>query len=688
MTDKKVRLQKIIDYSIYVVLIIFLLSISNSIFVNQIGYYGVLLLLLAKYWVTKENPFSKSGLEFPILWYMLAELISFILSPYKEEALQGLMKRYFLIPMIYTTIAVITDFNQAKRVFKIYIGGTLVTVLIYLYFSFNHYISNLYGITESGPSVFQYPITASEILSFTVIFLFAFLVNEKTSIKNKIFLFIGFAISLLALFSTYKRTGWIGAAFGILIILVLKKQWKIIVPAALLVAGFYITQKNISEVNVYSLVNNEIVLSKSFITEGKASDVFPFNDQLMVSDYNKGMVIYKDYKPVGTIELPSAVTSFNHWKDNFYLANLIDTRFVLLEYDENKFVPKSEFVSPGMTYSYAIANSNLYVADKDSGLTIFTNPLNSEDKFYYSQFTGITNVFADSNYISLAGPEIGYTIYSLKDGFLPDKVLFKDSSKLDFFYYSSNFIFLSDKEGLSVFNFNSQKILLKNNFLSIKNIKKIVERNGKYFVASLDKIIYVLEKNVNDDFEIINTLELEYFPQGLNVFNNKLYLSHVDNKKSRFLSVIDPYHPANAGRLALWSAGFKMFLDYPIFGLGDIDLAKYFKIYKQPYQKEIQGHLHNNFIHILATLGLFGLLAVCLLFYKIIYIELKIYYSVKNERFISSYALGALAAFCGFIISGLTELNFWDHEITTLIWFTFGLNVAMFKSVKPDLKIN
>ena len=204
----------------------------------------------------------------------------------------------------------------------------------------------------------------------------------------------------------------------------------------------------------------------------------------------------------------------------------------------------------------------------------------------------------------------------------------------------------------------------------------------------LIKIFTLLKKKANDDFEIIKTLELGYFPQGLNVFDNKLYVSHVDNKKSRFLSIIDPYHPANAGRLALWSAGFKMFLDYPIFGLGDIDLAKYYKIYKQPYQKEIQGHLHNNFIHILVTLGLFGLLSVCFLFYKIIYIELKIYNSVKDKPFISSYALGALAAFCGFIISGLTELNFWDHEITTLIWFTFGLNVAWFKSVKPDLKIN
>ena len=88
----------------------------------------------------------------------------------------------------------------------------------------------------------------------------------------------------------------------------------------------------------------------------------------------------------------------------------------------------------------------------------------------------------------------------------------------------------------------------------------------------------------------------------------------------------------------------------------------------------------------MATLGLFGLLAVIYLFYKIIRIDLNIYKKLKDKPFASSYALGALAAFCGFIISGLTELNFWDHEITTLIWFTFGLNIAFFKSINPEIK--
>jgi hypothetical protein len=685
MVYNKASKIKILDSAIFVFVVIFLLSISNSIFVNQIGYYGALILILIKATITKSNQFSKSGLEFALLWYMLAEMISLILSPHKDEALQGLMKRYFLIPMIYVTIAVATDYKEAQKIFKIYLGGTLVTVLIYLYFSFNHYLSNLYGLTESGPSVFQYPITASEILSFTVIFLFAFLINEKTSVKNKVFLIIGFSLSLLALFSTYKRTGWLGAAFGILIILILKKQWKIIIPAALFIVGFYITQTNISEVKIYSLLDNEMRLSKSFNTEGKAYDVFSFNDQLMVSDYNKGIVVHKNYQPIDTIEVPTAVIKFTHWKDNFYLASLIDTRFILFELNQNKFIQKGEFISPGMTYSFAVANGNLYIADKDSGLTVFINPLNSQDKYRYSQFSNMTYVFADSNYIALASNELGYSIYSLNKGYLPARELRRDSSKIDFFYYSSQLIFISDKNGLRVFKFNPPEVLLESNFPSINNIQRIAEDDEKFIIASLDGKVHVLQNKTDNSLEELGNLDLGYLPQGLNVYRNELYVSHVDNKKSRFLSIIDPYHPANAGRLALWSAGFKMFLDHPVFGLGDIDLAKYFKIYKKPYQKEIQGHLHNNFIHILVTLGLFGLLSVLFLFYKIISIDLKIYYSIKNEPFFASYALGAFAAFMGFLVLRLTELNFWEHEITTLIWFTFGLNIALFKLIKPEV---
>ena len=687
MIKNQEQLVKIINKLIVVFLIIFLLSISNSICVNQIGYYGVLLLLLAKYWLTKENPFSKSGLELPLIWYMLSELISLILSPYKEEALQGLMKRYFLIPMIYTTVASIGNFNEAKRVFKIYIGGTLVTVMIYLYYSFHHYISNLYSVTESGPSVFQYPITASEILTFTVIFLFAFFVNEKTSIRNKLLLFIGFALSLLALFSTYKRTGWMGAAAGILVILILKKQWKIIIPGLVLVIIFFLTQKNISEVNIYEFADNNPVLKNTFSTEGQAYDAYPFGDKVIISDYNEGLEIYKDSALQKKVDLPGAVIRFFKWKDDYYLAYLIDTRFLLLKNKNGELIPDNEFISPGMTYDFAVSNNNLFVVDKDSGLTVFTDPENPAEKFHYPEFSNVINVFVDSNHIAFKKYEGGFEIYELLQNHLPGKMLYSDSDKLEYFYYSYPYIFTSTQNDFKTYKIDSVKYTLINSFDSIKNVRKIVEAENKLFVLSLDGNVYVIEKNYPDNFQLIDKIALGYIPQGMTADNNNLYLTHVDSKRSRLLSVIDPYHPSNIGRLALWSAGFKMFLDRPVFGLGDIDLAKYYKIYKKPYQKEIQGHLHNNFIHILATLGLFGLLAVCFLFYKILLIDLKIYLAVKTEPFVASYSLGAFAAFIGFLVSGLTELNFWDHEITTLIWFTFGLNLALLKYVRPDTDI-
>jgi hypothetical protein len=48
--------------------------------------------------------------------------------------------------------------------------------------------------------------------------------------------------------------------------------------------------------------------------------------------------------------------------------------------------------------------------------------------------------------------------------------------------------------------------------------------------------------------------------------------------------------------------------------------------------------------------------------------------------------LGALASFVSILISGLTELNFWDQEIATLIYFTVGLNIALYICYKKEIE--
>lgn len=688
MPENKSQTIKILDSAIYVFIIIFLLSISNSIFVNQIGYFGALILILVKAGITKENQFSKTGLEFAFVWYILAEILSTLFSQEKTLSLHNLSKHVLLIPLVYTMVTSIKDYKRAKTVLKIYLGGTLITVLIYLYFSFHFYINNLYGSRESGPSVFQYPITASEIISFTVIFLFAFLINEKTSVKIKVLLFLGFALSSLALFSTYKRTGWMGAGFGILLILIMKKQWKILVSGVVLLTIFFITQKNISEVNLYLIGSDANKPIKTIKTEGRAYDAFELNDKLIVSDYNKGLLVYKDSTLIKKFELPSAAIKFFHWEGRYYLCGLIDTRYILFRLDNGELKKMNELYSPGFTYSETTANSYFYVLDKDSGLTVFTNPTNIQQRVRYPSLSNYTNIFVDSTYLIVTNLGSDYKIFKIKDN-LPESLAFiNDSSRNNFIYYSNNHLFSVNEKGLNISKLDSLRLTNLETIQSIKSVVQILFRNSKYFVSSSDGQIYILEQNDEGQFYVDKNIKPGFMPRSISVSDKILYATRVENKQSRLVGIFDLYHPSNFTRISLWRAGIKIFKDHPVFGVGDIDLAELYKHYKEPYHKEIQGHLHNNFFHILATLGLFGLLAVVFLFYKIIDIDVKIYKQMKDKAFASSYALGTLAAFCGFIISGLTELNFWDHEIATLIWFTLGLNIAFFRSIKPGENIN
>ncbi|MDP2365381.1 MAG: O-antigen ligase family protein, partial [Ignavibacteria bacterium] len=649
------------------------------------GYYGTLILILIRAAITKQNQFSKTGLEFAFVWYILAEVLSTIFSSEPAASFHNLLKHVLLIPLIYTTIAFVSDYKAAKTFFKIYIGGTLVTVLIYLYFSFQHYLDNLYSVTESGPSIFQFPITASEIISFTVIFLFAFLINEKTTFKNKIFLFIGFSLSLLALFSTYKRTGWMGAAFGILIILIMKKQWKILLAGTGLTIIFFLTQKNISEINTYRIELNALTQNSTIKTEGKAYDVIPLQDKLVVSDYNNGLSVFKNDSNQQGLKFQSAVTGFYHWKDDYYLAGLADTRYILLQKSLENFQIKGEIFSPGYTFAQASGNGFFYILDNDSGLTIFTTPEDLNEKHRQNYFSSFTNVFVDTSFILFAEASKGFSIYSLHEGLPENNLIAKDSTAISFIYYSSPFIFTVKDNGLNIYKIDNSGIKFIQNIASIKNIFLMNDNNGQYVAATTTSDVIILQQDSDNQFKVTAKFNLNYTPKSISIQNNNLFVTHVESKQSRLLAIFDPYHPANANRISFWRAGIKMFKDNPIFGVGDIDLGNLYRQYKRPFDKEIQGHLHNNFFHVLATLGLFGLLAVIYLFLKIILIDIKIFKAVKDKPFIASYALGSFAAFCGFLVSGLTELNFWDHEITTLIWFTLGLNIAFFKSIKPNI---
>ncbi|HEY9188528.1 MAG TPA: O-antigen ligase family protein [Ignavibacteria bacterium] len=144
--------------------------------------------------------------------------------------------------------------------------------------------------------------------------------------------------------------------------------------------------------------------------------------------------------------------------------------------------------------------------------------------------------------------------------------------------------------------------------------------------------------------------------------------------KERALSSFDPNHPSNRTRIHMITTGFEIFKDYPIFGIGDIDVKNIYLRYTIPYEKAEGGHLHNNFMQILVCLGLFGLIIFVLIFvFLFIYLFKNYKYVEKNEE-LKLLSIIPIIVFVAFHVNGLFEWNFGDQEIAILFWFTMGLS--------------
>jgi O-antigen ligase len=147
----------------------------------------------------------------------------------------------------------------------------------------------------------------------------------------------------------------------------------------------------------------------------------------------------------------------------------------------------------------------------------------------------------------------------------------------------------------------------------------------------------------------------------------------------RLASIVDIHHPENASRLMLWKAGLEIFKDYPLVGVGDIDLHDLFVQYVSPGSTVSWGHEHNVLLQILVTLGGLGFVAFVAMLARILIVEWRIYKEVKDDWLAGSFTLGSLAFFVGLQVMGLTEWSFGDQEVALLLWTTLGLTLALGK---------
>ncbi len=142
----------------------------------------------------------------------------------------------------------------------------------------------------------------------------------------------------------------------------------------------------------------------------------------------------------------------------------------------------------------------------------------------------------------------------------------------------------------------------------------------------------------------------------------------------RINSLTDLEDPNLKRRVALWQGGWLVFKDHPLTGCG----FKCIDVVNQDYPdptgiiKKLRG-MHNNFLQLAVDTGLFGLLSwisIWVVYFMALYQRLI---SMKGDNAYKRDAMGSAAAVVGFLVAGFFETNFYDSEVSMLLYFIMAL---------------
>lgn len=138
----------------------------------------------------------------------------------------------------------------------------------------------------------------------------------------------------------------------------------------------------------------------------------------------------------------------------------------------------------------------------------------------------------------------------------------------------------------------------------------------------------------------------------------------------RALSVVDPAHPGNAGRISLWKSGAAALADHPWTGVGLADHYALIESYRRADATFHAGHFHSNLVQIAVSTGVVGL-AAYLAWMGLIGVLLA-----RAARAGSWRALVGLAIWVSFQVHGLFEWSFGDAEVANQLFLWVGLGLA------------
>lgn len=147
--------------------------------------------------------------------------------------------------------------------------------------------------------------------------------------------------------------------------------------------------------------------------------------------------------------------------------------------------------------------------------------------------------------------------------------------------------------------------------------------------------------------------------------------------RERISTIWDLNFRTNVKRIQIFKGGLRIFKEHPIVGAGQMDLSELYERHRPPDADYITGHMHNNFIHVAASMGIVGLAAFCFLlvsFFRVLLKNLRLDLPPPERAWVA----GSLGALTGFLVNGLFEWNFGDAEVVMMLYVIVGSNLAIY----------
>lgn len=687
-SDKTIE---ILDRIGFVFLFIFAGSLTTSIFVNQIGYFGALLILLTRFIVQKNFEKQSTGLEVFFILLIIAEVISAILSQNSAQAFHNTFKRAILLPIVYMPVYYLRNEKRFKRIVYAFLIFAVLGMTVYLYFAYQYFIYQLYSKEAKGPSIFQYVMTAGGLMSVVTIILIGFLFLKENKLRYKIILIIAILISTASLISSYTRAAWIGTIAGVVFLFLLHKRWIFVGIVAILAGIFFSLTQTTSQIAIFNINPEKKSLEQIKIvnSKGRANGIDTLKGDFFVADYEAGVTRWKvidtTFKFIEQLKTPSPVKSIVSY-DTLLFALLLDSRVLILYPQDDSIQIISSIIPKYVVGSIFIHNYQIFMSEGEYGFEVIdvSNPANP---VYITSFklsnekskVVFTGFDAKDNYLYALIDDKKFLVLDISD-IKNTKLIneIKTESIPASLHIDRNYLAIGDgTKGIKIYDISNPQKPKITRGIQTKVLANFIRFYGDDLIfTDFGGKIYLI--NIHG-----NVFELHKFKEkisGLIRQNDKWIATYF--YRSRLSSIYDPYHPSNIERMNQIKVAFRIFANHPIFGVGNIDFNELYKKYREPFDKYSYGHLHNNYTHILATLGIFGFIIFILLLIKIFFIHIETIKISQNKNFYNVLAKGLFSAFIGICTSGLFEYNFGDHEIATMLWFTVGLSLTIQKLMK------